>query len=109
MLESYAHSKTCGTYENVSWLQNDDLDARIEDALATLDHDERFEKYAEIQNYIVDQFCPGAFLANLAEQVAYQSSYLEWPAIEQVNGELATRLIGYHYYFPDMKLHLDKK
>lgn len=109
VLESYAHSKTCGTYENVSWLQNDDLDARIEDALATLDHDERFEKYAEIQNYIVDEFCPGAFLANLAEQVAYQSSYLEWPAIEQVNGELATRLIGYHYYFPDMKLHLDKK
>ena len=30
-LESYAHSKTCGTYENVSWLQNADLDKQIEE------------------------------------------------------------------------------
>lgn len=108
-LESYAHSKTCGTYENVSWLQNADLDKQIEDALATVDRDERFAKYADIQNRIVDEFYPGAFLVNLADRVAYQSSYLEWPAVQPVDGELATNLMGYHYYFPDMRLHLDKK
>ena len=89
--------------------QNADLDKQIEDALATVDRDERFAKYADIQNRIVDEFYPGAFLVNLADRVAYQSSYLEWPAVQPVDGELATNLMGYHYYFPDMRLHLDKK
>ena len=30
----------------------------IDDAMATTDETERFEKYADIQNYIVDELCP---------------------------------------------------
>ena len=36
-LESQFHSKTAGSYENSSWISNPDLDAKIEDAMATVD------------------------------------------------------------------------
>jgi len=104
-LEATSHSKTTGTYENVDWLLDKDLDAQIEDALATPDQTERFQKYADLQNYIVDELCPAAYLADLAERVAYQTGYFEWPAGE--NG--MSGLMGYHYYVPDMKIFPDKK
>ncbi len=104
-LEATSHSKTCGTYENVEWLQDKDLDAKIEDALATADQTERFQKYADLQNYIVDELCPAAYMADLAERVAYQSTYLEWPAGQN---SIST-LMGYQYYFPEMRIYPDKK
>lgn len=109
-LESRYHSKTMGTWEQGEWLGNKELDAMIEDSLATSDQEERFKKYAEIQNYIIDELAPSAYLCDRTERVAYQSDYLTWKAIEDVpEGEIANSIVGYLYIFADMELNLDKK
>lgn len=103
-LEAGFHSKTAGTYENCHWYLRDEIDTEIEDALATTDKDERFAKYEELQNKIVDEICPSAWIADLTERVAYQTTYIEWPAAEAAKtGELKAYLMGYPYFFPDMR------
>lgn len=104
-LEAGFHSKTAGTYENCSWYLNDELDAEIEDALATSDEEQRFEKYAKLQHKIVDEICPSAWIADLTERVAYQATYIEWPAAEaSKTGKLVAYLMGYPYFFPNMRV-----
>ena len=109
-LESQFHTKCAGTYENCNWLNNQELDAMIDDAMATVDDTERFAKYADIQNYIVDEFCPSARIADLAERVGYQDSYIEWPAGEATkNGEFQAYLMGYPFYMPDISVYVNGK
>ena len=108
-LESQFHSKTAGTYENASWIANDELDAKIEAAMATIDKDERYQKYADLQNYIVDELCPTAWIADLVERVAYQSTYIDWPAAQATaNGEIDAYLMGYPFFMPDISIYTDK-
>lgn len=103
-LESGFHSKTAGTYENCHWAISDKLDKEIEDALATIDKDERYAKYAKIQNEIVDDIVPEAWIADLAERVAYMSDEIEWPAAEANKaGNENAYLMGYPFFYPDMK------
>ena len=109
-LESQFHTKTAGTYENCNWLDNKELDAMIDDAMATTDETERFEKYADIQNYIVDELCPSAWVADLAERVGYQDSYIEWPAGEDTkNGVFTAYLMGYPFFMPDISVYVNGK
>lgn len=109
-LESRYHSKTMGTWEQGEWLGDAKLDGMIEDALATVDKTERFAKYAEIQNYIVDEICPTGYLCEMTERIAYQSAYITWPALENVpEGEIASALYGYLHQFADIELHTEKK
>jgi len=49
----------------------------IDDALATVDEDERYAKYRELQDYIVD-LCPSIFLYDQVQKHAVQS-YVDWP------------------------------
>ena len=109
-LESRYHSKTMGTWEQGEWLGNRTLDVMIEDALATVDKEERFAKYADIQHYIVDELCPTAYLCDLTERLAYQSAYITWPAMENVgSGGVASALYGYLHIFSDIEVHTDRK
>ncbi len=62
----------------------------IEEALATVDREERFAKYKKLQHYIVD-LCPTLFLADDFSQHAYQTTYMDWPAAK---GE-GIPIIGY--------------
>lgn len=104
-LESGFHSKTAGTYENCHWYITDELDKEIEDALATVDRDERFKKYADLQNKIVDEICPAAWVADLTERVAYRADRLEWPAGEAYEtGNVNAYLMGYPFFVPDMRI-----
>lgn len=109
VLEASTHSKTCGTYENIEWVQSEELDGLIEDALATLDDTERFAKYDALQHKIVDEYYPCAYLCNLAERVAYQSSYIEWPDVVTSDGTLSNNIMGYQYYFANMRIYPDRK
>ena len=78
----------------------------IEDAMATIDQGERFKKYADIQNYIVDELCPTGYLCELTERIAYQSDYITWPALEDApEGGVASALYGYLHQFADIELH----
>ncbi|HNS52980.1 MAG TPA: ABC transporter substrate-binding protein [Anaerolineae bacterium] len=71
-------SATAGTTLQGEWLQDAQFDAGIADALATLDQEERFQKYAELQEYIMG-LSPAIFGFDQLQKYAYQT-YLDWPA-----------------------------
>lgn len=110
LIQSRYAKSTQGTWNNGEWLQDEKLEADLADALMTPDETARMQKYADLQNYIVDELCPSCFLCDLAERCAYQSGYITWKFIEETPaGEVATAVNGYTVIFSDMEYHLDKK
>ncbi|HAF70729.1 MAG: D,D-dipeptide ABC transport system substrate binding protein DdpA [Acetothermia bacterium 64_32] len=104
LLESRYHSSSAPTWEQNEWLLDPTLDAMIEDALATVDRKERFAKYAEIQEYIVD-LCPTIFLFEQVEKHAYQSAYVDWPT---ARGEV-NPVMGYNMAARFIKVYPEKR
>lgn len=96
ILESKYHSRATGTWEQTEWLQNPEIDRMIDDALATVDRQERFRKYAEIQRRIVEM-APTIWVKDQVSRHAYQSGYVEWPQarapIPVMGYNMAARLI----------------
>jgi peptide/nickel transport system substrate-binding protein len=78
MLKQRYHSSTTGTWQQNEWLQDAELDAAIDDALATLDDEERFAEYAEIQKALVD-LAPSIWIYDQVEKHAYRDC-VDWPA-----------------------------
>lgn len=104
-LEARYHTKNSGTWEQGEWIANEDLDKKIDDALATVDDNERYAKYAEIQNYIVDELCPTSYMCEYTERVAYNSNHVKWNFIENAKeGEIPWTLDGYSHVFSEMEL-----
>ena len=69
-----------------------------------MDEDERFKKYAEIQNTLVD-LAPTIWLADQALEFGYQATYLVWPLAERVKaGKSSSPPMGYSFYVRDMKV-----
>lgn len=109
MLQSKYHSSSCGTWEQTEWLQDPELDRMIEDAIATVDKEERFAKYRKIQEYIVD-LCPSLFLIDQPENYAYQDYYIDWIAAERAErGEKVNPVMGYNHYMPDIRVYPEKR
>ena len=109
MLEKRYHSNSCGSVDQTEWLDSPEIDIAIEDALATVDQDERFKKYAEIQHMLVD-LTPTIWLADDALELAYQANYLVWPIVESIKaGDPISTTIEYVYYVHDMKIFPEKK
>jgi peptide/nickel transport system substrate-binding protein len=81
----------------------------IQEAIATVDEKERLEKYADIQNYIVDEIAATAYLHDLTERLAYQSSYVSWPLMENAADGIARSLYGYNIIFADLEIYPDRK
>jgi len=78
LLESKYHSKTAASWEQNEWLLNDTIDHMIEDALSTIDTEERYAKYYQIQKVIMD-ICPDVFVMEHMIKLVYQD-YVDWPA-----------------------------
>ena len=109
MLETRYHSKSQGTWEQCEWLGSAEIDAAIEDALATVDVEERFKKYAEIQHMLVD-LTPTIWIADQALEFGYQADYLIWLIAERVKaGEPCVTPMGYNFYVRDMKIFPEKR
>jgi len=109
MLETRYHSKSQGTWEQCEWLGMPDIDAAIEDALATVDREERFKKYAAIQETLVE-LAPTIWLADQAQEFGYQEAYLMWPLAERIKaGEPTSAVMGYSHYVHDMKVYPEKR
>jgi len=109
MLMTRYHSSSCKTWEQMEWLQSKEIDAAIEDALATLDTKERFAKYATVQKKLVD-LCPTIWLFDQAEKRAYQAAYVEWqPAERAKKGEVSCSVMGYDLYAHDIKVFPEKR
>jgi peptide/nickel transport system substrate-binding protein len=81
ILEAKYHSSNAGTWEQTEWLLNDDIDAMLELAMGTVDREERFAIYMEIQDMIVE-LAPTIFAYDNMERHAYQSYYVTWPQAE---------------------------
>lgn len=78
LLRSKYHSVTAKSWMQNEWLLDPELDRRIDDAIATIDNDERFKKYSELQDYIVD-LCPTIFMFERCDLIPYQSYYMSCP------------------------------
>jgi peptide/nickel transport system substrate-binding protein len=78
MLKQRYHSSTTGTWQQVEWLQDSALDAEIDDALSTLDDQERFAKYAKIQAELVEM-AASLWIYDQVEKHAYRAC-VDWPA-----------------------------
>jgi peptide/nickel transport system substrate-binding protein len=104
-LELRYHSKNQGNWEQGEWLGDSKLDGMIEDSLATVDQKERFDKYAKIQNYIVDQLCPTIYICDLTERIAYHSDAINWPAMKATTGEIPKALYGFVHIISEIELN----
>ncbi|NLS44646.1 MAG: ABC transporter substrate-binding protein [Firmicutes bacterium] len=110
MLKSRYHSSTCGSYEQQEWLGDDQVDALINKALGTIDRDERFAVYAQVQERLVE-LCPTIWLLDYSEIRAYQAGYVDWPLADHMKagGEVLCPLLGNSDYFRDMRVYPDKR
>ena len=108
MLKNRYHSSSCGTTQQGEWLQDPEIDKMIDDALATTDQKERFQKYYAIQEKIVD-LCPSIFLFETAIRQAYRSDYVVFPPAEVASqGGNWYSISGYNSYFRDFKVFPEK-
>ncbi|NOZ72101.1 MAG: hypothetical protein GXP38_09340 [Chloroflexi bacterium] len=96
MLNQRYNSVTADQWLQNEWLLDKDFDAKIADALATVDQDERYAKYYELQNYIVD-IAPSLFIYDQVEKHAVQD-YVDWPA---ARGEMSP-MQGYYFFAPQI-------
>jgi peptide/nickel transport system substrate-binding protein len=92
MLQDRYHSSTANTWMQNEWLLDEEFDAAVEDALATVDQEERFAKYAELQDYIAE-LAPSLFLYDQLEKHAV-ADYVEWTP------EANSAVMGYQIYSP---------
>jgi peptide/nickel transport system substrate-binding protein len=99
MLRQRYHSSSADQWLQNEWLLDEEFDANIDDALATVDQDARFQKYAELQDYLAE-LAPSIFVYDQIQKQAYQD-YVDWPASR---GEV-TGIIGYELFMPDMAVN----
>jgi peptide/nickel transport system substrate-binding protein len=79
MLSSRYHSSSAPTWEQNEWLLDSGIDNMIDDAIATIDMDERYGKYEAIQKKI-NALQPSMHLFEQAQKHPYQAAYIDWPA-----------------------------
>ncbi len=79
ILSSRYHSHATGTWEQGEWLMDPEIDAMIEDALGTVDFNERMQKYYEIQRKLVELY-PSLYVYEHVVLRAYQADYIDYPA-----------------------------
>jgi peptide/nickel transport system substrate-binding protein len=103
VLETKYHSGNTGTWEQSEWLQNEEIDVLIDEAIATVNYAKRMELYAQAQEKIVD-LCPSIFIYDNMERHAYQADYINWP---QVNEPLP--VMGYNFDMRFIEVFPEKK
>jgi peptide/nickel transport system substrate-binding protein len=99
LLKVRYHSDAAATWSQNEWLLDEELDARIDDALATVDAEERSAKYRALQDEIVE-LSPSIFLYDQVQKHAFQSAYVDWPA---ARGEVIP-VMGYTMFAPTMEV-----
>lgn len=110
LLQARYHSVTAGTWEQTEWLLDPVFDKMLDDALATVDREERYAKYREASRYIVD-LSPSIFLVESPEGRAYQSAYMDWPAAkgEVIQGFKYDNSVRFIKVYPEKREELLKK
>ncbi len=99
MLKQRYHSSTTGTWQQVEWLQDAELDAAIDDALGTIDNQERFAKYAPIQEKLAEN-AVSLWIYDQVEKHAYRTC-VTWPAVN----EETSAIMGYYFFAPQISVN----
>ena len=103
------HSSNSGTSNQFEWLQDPEIDAAIDDAIGTVNDDERYAKYQAIQQSIID-LAPTVWMYESPELRAYQEEYLDWEAADMAKeGKFNCAVIGRYVYLPEMKIYPEKR
>ncbi len=107
MLMNRYHSKTYGTWMQNEWLYNyqPKLDQMIEDALATINNNERYKKYCEVMNYIFSLY-PSIYLYEHTTLKAYQAYYVDWPAAK---GDAPYQILGLDLEYWRINVYPEKR
>ena len=85
------------------WLLDPEYDAMLEDAIQTVDKEERFAKYNRLQHLIVD-LCPTIFLCDQTVRRPFQSSYVDWYIDEDFSP-----VMGYDFVVRYIKVYPEKR
>jgi peptide/nickel transport system substrate-binding protein len=96
MMKQRYHSSTSGTWQQNEWLKDAKLDAEIDDALATLDQNERFAKYSKIQAELEDR-AVSVWIYDQIDKHAYRTC-VDLPT---VRGE-TSHVMGYDFFVADI-------
>jgi len=107
LLYQVYHSGSRGTFFNTHWLDDAtqaEIDNMIENAIATLDTNERYQKYKIIIRKIMD-LALDIIAVEMPQRYAYQAEYLMWPAAKAAEtGEKFFNLMpGLRMQFKDMR------
>ena len=97
---SLLRTKEVGTWENMNWVNDPELDALIDAALLLTDEAERAAAYGEIQRYCGERFT-FVPIAESPERLVYQASYVEM--------EPRIGLQGFSYYLRDIYVYPDQR
>lgn len=104
----YFRSSGRGSPTNCHWFAPDlqaDIDARVADALSTMDQDARYKKYRDVAVKLVDN-ATDIWVVEMPQRQAYQASYLRWPSGDTaVAGGKVNVLVGLRTYFRDMRFY----
>jgi peptide/nickel transport system substrate-binding protein len=92
MLKDRYHSSTAPTWQQNEWLLDPVFDAAIDDALSTVDQEERFAKYAVLEAQIME-LSPSLFLYDQREQHAVVD-FVDWTP------EANSSVMGYQFFLP---------
>jgi len=99
LLKQRYHSSSAATWSQNEWLLDEALDAKIDEALSTIDTNERFAKYAALQNELVD-LSPSIFVYDQVEKHAFHD-YVDWPAARNET----SALMGYFFFAPQISIN----
>ncbi len=98
LLGAVFHSSAFGTWQNMSWAKNPEVDKAIDEAIATSDLKQRLEKYGAAADRLTETF-PGIPLLEPVQKRPYQSGYLRWEMAERLKaGKPVVAPAGYIAY-----------
>jgi ABC-type transport system substrate-binding protein len=107
ILRAKYHSKSYGTPYQNEWLYDyqPQLDQMIEDALATINVQERHSKYCQVMNYIFSLY-PTIYVYEHTTLRAYQAYYIDWPA---ARGDAPVQVIGLDLEYWRINVYPEKR
>jgi len=97
---SMLRTKKVGTWENMNWVNDSELDKLIDHSLTVIDINERAKAYGEIQKYCGERFT-FVPIAETPERLVYQASYVEL--------EPKIPLQGFSFYLRDIKVYPERR
>lgn len=104
-LEAKYHSRNTGTWAQSEWLEDHTVDKMIDETIATVDRDQRYEKTREIIEYIID-LCPSIYVVETPNRSAYQAAYVDWPTANLGKGPAGFQ---YEYRMRFIKIYPEKR